>query len=99
MLVLVFFRADSGFFSGGLFDLLESYGWDYLVKVKLKNLNKLLESKTWNLIKGKKDIDICEFTYKAHGWSKSRTLKAIRSVKEYLEVGYLVKKSIVTVYQ
>jgi len=30
----VFFRADSGFYSGGLFDLLESYGWDYLVKVK-----------------------------------------------------------------
>src|SRR5680860_805890 len=30
----VFFRADSGFFSGKLFDLLESYNWDYLVKVK-----------------------------------------------------------------
>jgi hypothetical protein len=95
----VFFRADSGFFSGGLFDLLESYGWDYLVKVKLKNLKKLLESKTWEPIKGKKDIDICEFTYKAHGWSKSRTLKAIRSVKEYVEVEYLGEKSIVPVYQ
>jgi len=32
----VFFRADSGFFSGELFDLLESFFWDYLVKVKLK---------------------------------------------------------------
>jgi len=32
----VFFRADSGFFSGELFDLLEFFGWDYLVKVKLK---------------------------------------------------------------
>jgi len=95
----VFFRADSGFFSGELFDLLESYGWDYLVKVKLKNLKKLLESKTWEPIKGKKDIDICEFTYKGHGWSKSRTLKAIRSVKEYVEVEYLGEKSIVPVYQ
>jgi len=76
---------------------LESYGWDYLVKVKLKNLKKLLESKTWEPIKGKKDIDICEFTYKAHGWSKSRTLKAIRSVKEYVEVEYLGEKSIVPV--
>ena len=37
-IVKVFFRADSGFFSGGLFDLLESFNWDYLVKVKLKNL-------------------------------------------------------------
>jgi hypothetical protein len=95
----VFFRADSGFFSGEPFDLLESYGWDYLVKVKLKNLKKLLESKTWEPIKGKKDIDICEFTYKAHGWSKSRTLKGIRSVKEYVEVEYLGEKSIVPVYQ
>ena len=37
----IFFRADSGFFSGKLFDLLESLGWTYLVKVKLKNLKKL----------------------------------------------------------
>lgn len=95
----VFFRADSGFFSGGLFDLLESYGWDYLVKVKLKNLKKLLKSKTWEPIKGEKDIAICEFTYKAHGWSKSRTLKAIRRVKEYVEVEYLGGKSIVPVYK
>ncbi len=91
----VFFRADSGFFSVKLFDLLEFFGWDYLVKVKLKNLKKLIKSKIWALIKGKKDIAICEFTYKAHRWSKSRTLKAIRSVKEYVEVEYLGKKSIV----
>lgn len=95
----VFFRADSGFFSGELFDLLESYGWDYLVKVKLKNLEKLLESKTWEPVKGKKDMAICEFTYKANGWSKSRRLKAIRSVKEYVEVEYFGEKSIVPVYQ
>jgi len=95
----VFFRADSGFFSGELFDLLESYGWEYLVKVKLKNLEKLLQSKTWEPIKGKEDVAICAFTYKAHGWSKSRILKAIRSVKEYVEVEYLGEKSIVPVYQ
>jgi hypothetical protein len=95
----VFFRADSGFFSGGLFDLLESYGWDYLVKVKLKNLEKLLQSKTWEPIKGKEGVAICEFTYKAHGWSKSRVLKAMRSIKEYAQVEYLGEKQIVPVYQ
>ena len=63
----VFFRADSGFFSGGLFDVLESFSWDYLVKVKLKNLEDLL--------------------------------KAMRSVKEYVEVSYLVDNNIVPVYQ
>ena len=67
----VFFRADSGFFSGRLFDLLESYGWDYLVKMKLKNLKKLLQSKTWEPIKGNEDVA----TYKAQGWSKPRILR------------------------
>lgn len=38
----IFFRADSGFFKGQLLDLLEDYNWDYLIKVKLKNLDKLL---------------------------------------------------------
>jgi len=95
----VFFRADSGFFSGELFDLLELYDWDYLVKVKLKNLKKLLESKKWEPIKGTKDVAICEFTYKANGWSKSRILKGIRSVKEYIQVEYLGEKYIVPVYQ
>jgi len=95
----VFFRADSGFFSGGLFDLLESYGWDYLVKMKLKNLEKLLQSKTWEPVKGRENVAVCEFTYKAHGWSKLRVLKAMRSIKEYVQVEYLGKKQIVPVYQ
>lgn len=46
----VFFRADSGFFSGELFDLLESFTWDYLVKVKPKNLDiykQRFTSETW----------------------------------------------------
>jgi hypothetical protein len=95
----VFFRADSGFFSGGLFDLLESFNWDYLVKVKLKNLEKLLQLQTWLEIKGKKDVAICEFIYTAKGWSKPRMLKAMRSVKEYVHVSYLGQKQIVPVYQ
>jgi hypothetical protein len=47
----VFFRADSGFFSGELLDLLEYFKWDYLIKVKLKNLVNLLEkAKTGSLL-------------------------------------------------
>jgi hypothetical protein len=93
----VFFRADSGFFSGELFDMLESFNWDYLVKVKLKNLEKLLQSQTWFSIKG--DVAIYEFTYKANGWSKPRVMKAMRSVKEYVQVEYLGEKQIVPIYQ
>lgn len=79
-------------FSGALFDLLESFVWDYLVKVKLKNLKYLLGQQTWILLEGKKDIAICEFAYKANGWSKPRVLKAMRSVKEYVQVEYLGEK-------
>ena len=95
----VFFRADSGFFAGGLFDLLESFRWDYLVKVKLKNLEELLQLQTWVGVEGKKDVAICEFSYTTKGWSKPRILKAIRTVKEYVRVSYLGQQQIVPVYQ
>jgi hypothetical protein len=95
----VFFRADSGFFAGGLFDLLESFRWDYLVKVKLKNLEELLQLQTWIGVEGKKDVAICEFSYTTKGWSKPRILKAIRTVKEYVRVSYLGQQQIVPVYQ
>jgi hypothetical protein len=98
-IVKVFFLADRGFFSGGLFDTLESFCWDYLEKVKLKNLEKLLQSQTWLEIKGKKDVEICEFSYTAKGWSKPRMVKAMRSVKEYVHSEYLGQKQIVPVYQ
>jgi hypothetical protein len=95
----VFFRADSGFFSGNLFDLLESFFWDYLVKVKLKNLDNLLKAQTWAGVEGKIDVAICEFSYTTKGWSKPRILKAIRTVKEYVRVLYLGQQQIVPVYQ
>jgi len=95
----VFFRADSGFFSGKLFDLLESFYWDYLVKVKLKNLEKLLQSQNWTDVEDATDVAICEFSYRAKSWQRSRTLKAMRSVKEYVEVSYLGEKTMAPVYQ
>lgn len=95
----VFFRADSGFFSGQLLDLLESYGWDFLIKVKLKNLNKLLESKAWVQVNGATDVAICEFSHQAKGWEKPRMFKAMRSVKEYVKLSYLGKEQLVPVYQ
>lgn len=87
--IKLFFRADSGFFDGELFDLLEKLGISYLVKVKLKNLAKLLEQQTWTVTSENKDIAICEFDHKAIGWSKSRKLRAVRSVKEWHIVEYL----------
>lgn len=92
----VFFRADSGFFNGELFDLLEEKGHTYLVKVKLKNIKKLLESQKWKLTD--KDTAICEFEYKCHGWKKSRKLKAIRTVAEWVEARFLGEKQLVPKY-
>ena len=95
----VFFRADSGFFSGKLFDLLESFGWDYLVKVKLKNLVGLLKKQEWEVVDKQKDIAICEFAYKAGSWKEARILKAIRTVKEYVETDFFGESKIAPVYQ
>lgn len=95
----VFFRADSGFFSGDLLDLLESFRWDYLIKVKLKNLVNLLEKQNWVIIDKKNNVAICEFEYKAASWNRTRTLKAIRTVKEYVEKDFFGIKKVIPVYQ
>ena len=95
----VFFRADSGFFSGELLNLLEFFSWDYLIKVKLKNLVNLLEKQNWKIIDKNNDIAICEFKHKASSWEKARVLKAIRTVKEYVETDFFGIKKIIPVYQ
>lgn len=95
----VFFRADSGFFNGTLFDLLESFGWDYLVKVKLKNLKTLLAGQNWQILPNDENVAICEFIYKGHGWKKSRKLRAIRTIKEWQEVLYFGQVFWVPLYE
>ena len=41
--VQIIVRADSAFFDGELLELLESKGCQYMIKVKLRGLEKLLE--------------------------------------------------------
>ena len=72
----IFFRGDSGFFNGELFDLLEENGHQYLVKVKLKNLQDYLRKQEWVRINGQQSF--CEFDYRAKEWKETRKLKAIR---------------------
>jgi len=80
----IFFRADSGFFGGALFDLLEEKRHQYLVKAKLTpKIKQELSGLKWNEINS--HTAICEFEYKAHGWSKTRKMYAVRIVKEYVE--------------
>jgi len=79
----VFLRADSGFFNGALFDLLEEQGHTYLVKVKLKNLKLLLDIQKWISLGCDNNKAICNFSYKANKWNKPRQLLAIRIIKGY----------------
>jgi hypothetical protein len=95
----VFFRADSGFFSGALFDLLESLRWTYLVKVKLKNLKKLLDIQTWHPLPNNPNIAICEFSYKGNSWKKSRKLRAIRTIVKWELADYFGEKQRIPVYE
>jgi len=97
-----FFRADSGFFGGKLFDLLELKKWDYLVKVKvkvkLKNLKDILTKQEWIQSKENPEVSICEFDYKAQSWDKSRKLKAIQTITRYKESYYFGYKQLLPEY-
>jgi hypothetical protein len=79
----VFFRADSGFFCGELFDLLEELTYDYLVKVKLyNNIKKILRDNVkWQSYRGSNEMSIGEFDFKGRYWKKARKLKVIRTLK------------------
>jgi len=93
----VFFRADSGFFSGELIDLLEELKWEYLIKVKLKNLNELLLEQQWEEISP--GISVCEFEYQSKQWLKKRKHKAIRTLTGYTEVDYFGETQQVEIYE
>jgi len=82
----IFLRADSGFFNGALFDLLEQESHTYLVKVKLKNLNKLLSLQNWSTLACNNHMAVCTFDYCAKGWSKSRKLYGVRVLTGYIDV-------------
>lgn len=57
--------------------------------MKLKNLESLLKAQDWTDVEDARDVAICEFSYQAKSWQHPRILKAMRSVKEYVEVSYL----------
>lgn len=81
----VTFRADSGFFDGELFDKLEKLGWQYLVKVRRKNLNGWLKDRDWKQNPKDSNYAYCEFNYQAKGWGKPRKIIAVRKFERILE--------------
>ena len=95
----VFFRADSGFFSGLLFDWLEEKGWDYLVKVKLKGLKELLAKQQWRPIEGPSKVWVCEFSHQCQKWEKPRQFKAVRRIDKYEKKTFFGKTEWAPVYK
>jgi hypothetical protein len=76
-------RADSAFFNGDLLEFLENKGAQYLIKVKMKGLEALLEAQLWKKIKNRPGFEKAEFSYKCQDWKRRRRFVAIRQVKEY----------------
>lgn len=74
----VFVRADSGFFDNTFISTLEKLGYEYLIKVKMKNLTKLLMGQKWQKAKGKSGIETTEFWHKCG--PKARKFVAIRKL-------------------
>jgi hypothetical protein len=76
----VFVRADSGFFNGELINVLEEKKSEYLIKVKMRNLAKLLMQQKWQKVKGKKGVESADFQYQCEGWNQCRRFVAIRKL-------------------
>lgn len=92
----VFFRADSGFFNGDLFDLLEKGGHSYLVKVKLKNLKDLLQKQSWEKVDAK--TATCKFTHRCGNWQKGRAFYGVRILREYVQKEFFGEMELIPVY-
>lgn len=73
-------RGDSAFFNGNLFDFLESKSASYIVKVKMKGLDKLLGNQKWRKIKS--GIETAVFIYQCNGWQTARRFVAIRFITD-----------------
>jgi len=78
----IVFRGDSGYFAGGLFDLLDKRGDGYLVKVKLKGLVGLLEQQAWEPVPGKPGWEQTRFMHACGTWSGERQFVAVRQLQK-----------------
>lgn len=64
----------------------------------MNNLTVLFKKQEWEVIDERKDIAIFKCTYKAGSCEKARILKAIRTVKEYVESDFFGDRRIVPFY-
>lgn len=89
-------RADSGFFGDRFLSAIEAEGQDYLVKVKLKNLDGLLRSQYWQTIPEQPGTAYCQFDYQCTGWERPRRFVGIRTLQQTLSEGLLFPQPVYT---
>ena len=71
-----YFRADSGYFAENLLSFPEDNNYEYLIKVKVKNLTAMLENQDWVDIENKDGRQETTFEYGCKNWETKRTFKA-----------------------
>lgn len=84
----VFFRADSGFFDVQTIACLEEMNWDYLIKVKLKNMHALLAAATWQ--ESSKGIFVAEIPYRIK--CKQLMFKALKTLVSRENIDFFGKQ-------
>jgi len=82
-------RGDNAFFDDKVLSAIEAAGYRYLIKVKLKNIRKVLSSQSWQSIPGMPGWFMCEFYYQAHEWSHKRRMVAVKQLKQITTEGVL----------
>jgi hypothetical protein len=82
----VYFRADSGFFSGDILNMLDEHNSQYIIKVNLKHMKKVLEVQEWQKSKEHPKYDECSFDYQFNSWNCFRHFSALRIEKPRDEI-------------
>jgi len=84
----IIFRGDSAFFSQALLLLVESLGYQYVIKAKFKGWERwLLGQAQWRFAGPERWTT--QFTAKLAGWDKERTFMAVKVFKEWGDGGFL----------
>jgi Transposase DDE domain group 1 len=71
-------RGDCAFFDGKVMNVVEERQGQYLFKVSLKGLAKLLMAQTWHPLRRRPGWEGTEFQYRCRGWKRSRRFVAVR---------------------
>ena len=83
-------RADRGYFDDKLIRVVEGFGsFQYLIKVKMRNLNSLLGKQDWDEIPGMAGWEMCGFNYRCKGWEAKRRFVAVRKYVGTRDAGSL----------